>query len=296
MQLTDTFAIDGQLAVSALIVVSILLGFLNSRTNSVTISILNRWSRWLSVSIVLAFLVDTLEWANRPFWALAVIFFLIWLLLETLYTWVAVSAMSQSDIALFPRFRNNQSGEEWPAQRKLIDLRDWLKQNGFKKRQALVADVGNGIAVRSSIYQDESDSTRIQVLFIPQPNGLISHSLSLSSETKAGEHIVTDNMNTPYGGFYPENWNVVRKPWSRKVQSLHKTHAKRIQGLELESYEIDPVDDINRQQGILERVNIEAGFLFPPHLHEEMGRLTWEGRYRLWKEVWLLNYFGFAGG
>ena len=65
--------------------------------------------------------------------------------------------------------------------------------------------------------------------------------------------------------------------------------------MELEEYEIDPVDDINRQQGVLERINIEAGFLVPPHLQDEMGRITWEGRYRVWKEVWLLNYFGMAG-
>jgi hypothetical protein len=73
---------------------------------------------------------------------------------------------------------------------------------------------------------------------------------------------------------------------------LLRHHKKRIEGFELEQYEIDPIDDINQQQGVLERTNIEAGFLVPHHLQEEMGRITWEGRYRVWKEVWLLNYFG----
>ena len=36
------------------------------------------------------------------------------------------------------------------------------------------------------------------------------------------------------------------------------------------------------------------GFLFPMNLRDEYGKITWEGRYRVWKEIWLLNYFGKA--
>ena len=132
------------------------------------------------------------------------------------------------------------------------------------------------------------------MLFIPQPNGLINYSLSFTSETADGERLITDNMHTPYGGFYPDNWNVIRRPWTRSATSLFRLHERRIQSLDLEEYEVDPVDDLNQQQGVLERKNIEEGFLFPPHLQEENGRITWEGRYRVWKEVWLLNYFGIA--
>jgi len=256
------------------------------------LSVLNRWVRWLCVSFGLAFLVDKMEWADRPFWALAVIFFLFWLLLETLYTWIAISAMSQSDMPLFPRFRNNTSGEEWPAQQKLIELRNWLRSNKFKKEQALIANIGYEVDIRSSVYQDETGTIRAQILFVPQGNGLISHCISFTSDSVDGEHFITDNLNSPYGGYYPENWDVCRKPWSRNPARLLRHHKKRIEGFELEQYEIDPIDDINQQQGVLERTNIEAGFLVPHHLQEEMGRITWEGRYRVWKEVWLLNYFG----
>ena len=115
------------------------------------------------------------------------------------------------------------------------------------------------------------------------------------SDMPIHDELNIENLNTHYGSFYPGNWNVSRNPWTRSPEKLLKHHLKRIQELELEEYEIDPVDDINRQQGVLERINIEAGFLVPPHLQDEMGRITWEGRYRVWKEVWLLNYFGIAG-
>ncbi len=295
MDLANTLEIDGQWAISLLIALLIALGFVNSRTNSIMVGIMNRWARWLCVSGSLAFLVYKMEWADRPFWSLAIIFFLFWLLIETFYTWLAISAMSLGSLNLFPQFRSNSTGEEWPAQKTLIDLRAWLKKNHFKKRQALLADIGDGVDIRSSIYQDDTGSIRAQILFIPQATGLVSHCLSFTSETKAGERLITDNMNTPYGGFYPENWSVIRKPWSRSAEKLLKVHRNRIQDLDLDLYEIDPLDDINQQQGVLERINIQAGFLFPPHLHEEMGRITWEGRYRVWKEVWLLNYFGVTG-
>ncbi len=295
MGINEIITVDGQLVVSVLIVLSIALSYANSKLNSLVLGVMNRWARWLCVSVGLAFLVDKMEWADRPFWALAIIFFLFWLLLETLYTWVAISAMSQSNMPLFPRFRNNTSGEEWPAQKKLIELRHWLRKNKFKKEQALIANVGYEIDIRSSVYQDATGTIRAQILFVPQSNGLISHCISFTSESIDGEHFITDNLNTPYGGYYPDSWDVCRKPWTRSVSRLFKAHTKRIEGFELEKYEIDPIDDINQQQGVLERINIEAGFLVPHHLQEEMGRITWEGRYRVWKEVWLLNYFGLSG-
>ncbi len=42
----------------------------------------------------------------------------------------------------------------------------------------------------------------------------------------------------------------------------------------------------------MERLNTELGFLFPHADREKFGKMTDEGRFRLWKEVWSLNYFG----
>ena len=39
-------------------------------------------------------------------------------------------------------------------------------------------------------------------------------------------------------------------------------------------------------------MNTDMGFLLPPYLREEHGKFTSNGRYRVWKEIWLLNYFG----
>jgi len=52
------------------------------------------------------------------------------------------------------------------------------------------------------------------------------------------------------------------------------------------------LEEMNEQQRILERLNTETGFLVPRPCQEEEGKLTADGSYRLWKEMWLLAYFG----
>jgi hypothetical protein len=56
--------------------------------------------------------------------------------------------------------------------------------------------------------------------------------------------------------------------------------------------EDDALEELNDHQGILERLNTEIGFLVPRPLQEEDGKISQEGRYRLWKEMWFLAYLG----
>ena len=56
----------------------------------------------------------------------------------------------------------------------------------------------------------------------------------------------------------------------------------------------EPLNDLNAQQSELERINTELGFLLPHVEHEEHGRISHEGRYRVWKEMLTLDYFGRA--
>jgi hypothetical protein len=233
---------------------------------------------------------------ERPFWVLALTTFLLWLLLETLYNWIAISALSQSSVPLFPRFTVNTSGEEWPAVKRIIDVRDWLRRNRYTQVQALVAEIGNGIHLRASVYQDPEARLRVQVLFIPVNSQAVSACFSVSSETESGVRYTTDNLFLPFGGFYPENWSVERRPWTRRLPSLVKKHEARLKadGQTPVAWSSTPLDDINEQQRDLDRLNTELGFLFPQAMREEHGKMTFEGRYRVWKEVWQLNYLGLA--
>jgi hypothetical protein len=71
----------------------------------------------------------------------------------------------------------------------------------------------------------------------------------------------------------------------------HKARLARVTD-PLVPWQTDPLADLNAQQHELEQVNTELGFLFPRALYEEHGKITYEGRFRVWKEILMLNYFG----
>ncbi len=281
-----------------LLLAALLLTLLLSTVRPAFISparaILLRWLRWLTFAFGAAGLSHDLEWIDRPYWTLVPVFFLLWLLAETLYNWLAIEALSLSTLPLFPRFAVNQSGEEWPTHPRLLRLRDWLRTQGFRPVQALQSEVGPGLKLRVSFYQDATATQRLQVLFLPQPGGALSVCYSVATQTASGRRFVTDNLCVPFGGFYPENWLVERRPWRRALPWLLACHRARLAaaGETVVPWADDPLTDLNAQQRELERVNTELGFLFPPGQREEHGKITHAGRYRVWKEYWLLNYLG----
>ncbi len=275
-------------------VLFLLLTQMNQRNGSPVIAIFNRWLRWFIFAFGGAKAALELGWTDRPYPVVVLIFFLLWFLLETLYNWLAIHALSVSPLPLFPKFTANTSGEEWPTNPRLLKIRNWLRANGFKQVQALKAEVGPGIYLRVSIYQDSEAKTRAQVTFFPQANGALSVCYSLSSNTVSGYRYVTDNLYLPFAGFYPENWLVKRNPWTRSLARLMAAHKNRLAYANAlcTPWTTDPLSDLNNQQRELEQINTELGFLFPHSEREEHGKISHEGRYRVWKEYWLLSYFG----
>lgn len=278
------------------IVASLILTQLNQRLASPVLAIFNRWLRWLIFSLGAASVCTQFALIDRPYWVLLVGFILIYFLVETGYRWLEIHALSVSPMPLFPRFAINSSGEEWPTHPRLLRLREWLRQRGFRPLQSLKAEVGGGIYLRTSVYQDATATLRVQVTFLPQSGGGIAVCHTFSSQTSEGDRIVTDNLFLPFGGFYPENWFVERHPWTRSAARLLERHEARVRsaGKPLAPWDLEPLGDLNLQQHEVERINTELGFLLPHAEREDHGKISHEGRYRVWKEVWLLNYFGLA--
>ena len=280
----------------AAIVLSLVLMQVNQRVASPVVSIADRWLRWFVFAFGAAHLCREYQWIDRPFWVLSLAFFLLWFLCETLYNWIAISALSVSPLPLFPRYAVNTSGEEWPVQPRLLKIREWLRAQGFRQTQALKAEVGGGIFLRVSVYQDAQSTVRVQVTFIPQSNGAISVCFAATSLTADGARYLTDNLYIPFAGFYPENWFVERAPWRRSLPRLLARHRSRLTraGVVPVPFSTEPLADLNAVQQELDQLNIELGFLHPHAKREDLGKITHEGRYRVWKEIWMLNYLGRA--
>lgn len=272
------------------------LFYVNLRVASPALAIVIRWLRWVLFALFVADTNARLDGIDRPFWVVAACAFLLWFLAEAIFNWLRVSAISLSPLPLFPKFTANTSGDEWPVQQRLLKVRDWLRDEGFTPVQALKAEVGGGIWLRVSVYQSRDGLLRLQVAFLPQDSGAITVCYSLATETRSGRRYVTDNFFLPFGGFYPENWHVERSPWWRGLPGLVARHRRRLAqaGEELVSWDSEPLADLNRQQQLMEQVNTEMGFLLPHADREEFGKITPEGRFRVWREAWLLDYLGIA--
>src|SRR4051812_15551053 len=268
----------------------------NQRMASPLLSIIDRWIRWFVFAFGAAQLCRDFDLIDRPFWALAAMFFLIWFLGETLYNWAAITAHSLSPLPLFPRYVVNTSGDEWPVQPRLLQIREWLRAQGFRQVQALKAEIGGGIYLRVSIYQDAQATIRVQVTFIPQASGAISVCYAVTSMTADGSLYLTDNLYIPFGGFFPENWFVERQPWRRTLPGLLARHRARLKagGAQVMPFADEPLAELNAAQHELDQLNTELGFLHPHAEREDLGKFTQEGRYRVWKEIWMLNYLGRA--
>lgn len=275
---------------------SLLLVKLNQHYASPVLAIFNRWLRWGVMAGALAQMLVHFQWSERPYGVLFTVFFIGWFLLDGIYRWMAIHAMSVSPLPLFPRFTVNRAGDEWPVQGRFLRLRDRLREAGFKQVQALRAEIAGGFYLRVSIYHDTDNLTRLQVAFLPQPMGNVAVCLHLSTPLADGRRIITDNHYLPFAGFYPEAWQVERRPRTRAFTRLLARHRDRVAaaGSPPVPWTTEPLDDINAQQIELERLNTELGFLLPSNLHEEHGRISHEGRYRVWKEMLTLNYLGRA--
>lgn len=276
--------------------VAVLVGlfYANLRLASPALAIVIRWLRWVLFALFVADTNARFGWIDRPVWVVGLCAFLLWFLVEAVFNWMKVSAISLSPLPLFPKFTANTSGDEWPVHQRLLRVREWLRNNRFIQVQALKAEVGGGIWLRVSVYQSLDGTTRLQVAFLPQDSGAITVCYSLATETRGGRRYVTDNFFLPFGGFYPENWLVERSPWWRRLPALVARHRRRLEqaGETPVPWDVEPLADLNRQQQIMEQVNTELGFLLPHPEREEFGKITPEGRFRVWKEAWLLDYLG----
>ena len=87
------------------ILFSFLLVHINQRLASPVVAIADRWLRWIIFPIVWAWLCRDFEIIDRPMWVIAVAGFLIWFLVETLYNWLRIAALSVSPFPSFPPLR-----------------------------------------------------------------------------------------------------------------------------------------------------------------------------------------------
>jgi len=273
-----------------------LLMWLNKRNPSPKFAIFARWSRWIFIASGSATIADGMGYPSEVLPLVGLSGFMGWFLLESGYSWLAVMAFSKSNLPLFPYYEENTRGDEWPSDDTSISIRGWLRSHQFTKVQALYAKIEGEVLMRVSIYENEEKTTRITVFIFSGIGSVSSVSFSFQSKLEDNTRIITDNIYLPFGGFYPENYYIERKPWKRSIDLLSQLHQRQCEtvrdGRSLKPFDQLPLNELNVEQRNLEQLNRELGFLSPVGAEEEEGRITPAGRFRVWAELWMLSYFG----
>ena len=188
--------------------VTVSLPILGGRFSVPSFLLLGRWFRWFLFGVFFAYALKTFEFSLRPDWVLFLTGFALWFVIETGYNWIAIKALSRSELPLFPEFHENKEGDEWPADKRSIEVKDWLRRESYHQLKALKAELFEGTYLRASIYESQDQLTRIQILFLPKRKGGAMACFTISTHAKEGGRIITDNLSLPYGGCYPENWEM----------------------------------------------------------------------------------------
>lgn len=272
-----------------LISLSLFFTSIGTKRRFMSAAIVNRWVRWALMALCFAYVFKIMEWSSKPTWLLFLTAFLGWFVVETAYNWLIIKALNNSNIPLFPHYRKDLQGVFWPA--FFLQEKETIEEAGFKKTDVLFMDMGEGVRIHSVFFDNEAKTIRLQVMFLPQANKPFSVFYTLFSSTKENLYL-TDNMALPFGGFFPNTWSVLKRPL-HSFKKLYNTHIKRIENQKLLPWTTTALEQLIQQQRLLEDYNIEKGFIKKRgNFSEGEGRISPEGCYRMWKELWLLNYLG----
>ena len=255
-----------------------------------------RWIRLVIIAGFAAIIFKFTFFGGVAYWRLFIMGFLAWIFIDSGYLWLYILAWDKSELPLFPSVREVER-VDWPANTRFFLIKDWIRENNYQEIGCFHYLYEDEILQQLVVFESPDRTVRLQVIIVTDVTGVILDQIVFSSITDSGQVIITDNVFMPYGGVYPENWNVSRYPAIRKIQKIAQNHSASIVAdgkLCCVKYEDEAKVWIQDMQNDLERENVLAGILNDRRDRNEYGKMTGEGRYRIWKELLLLNYFSIS--
>ena len=255
--------------------------------------LMSHWFRWVTFACAFSFILTYLEWSSRPDWVHFISGLALWFVVETSFYKISIHMLNVSDMELFPKYKHDTSENLWPLTKEVLKIKEYLSKEGFKSEDILKAQIVSHLTIRQAVFLDEGQKIRLNVLFIPNANNETKLFYSLFSIQASGKTMITDNQNMPIGGYYPEHWIVNRFPVCHSLKQLLKKHRDLIRDNQeaLVTLNEDVRTKTNCLQLELEKRNREMGFLNLSN-SEDRRRISPEGCFRIWTEMWLLAYFG----
>lgn len=279
-----------------LLFVSILISYGNLFWGVPLISLLNRWARWFFGSFFVASVIFYFGWLDRSLGVIWILMVFGWFLLETFYSWILIGTLNQKRVKIFPSYCLSKK-DEWPLSKKCIELKEKLDKIGFKKKVFTRAYMSDDFYLRCVFCHSKDSVTRLQILLIPLPMKGFRPTYCATTLLENGESIITENNTLGFWGIFPKEWKIKRYPLINSVESLIKEHEKSIREQKIPIKKLKEeieIEEVNEMQRKLEVLNVEEGIFHPRNKMAEQGQLTKQGRYKVWKSLWLANYLNIS--
>jgi hypothetical protein len=281
---------DGDLASISLFVTAFLVG-MRRHIFSPRLAFANAWGIRVCGSLFFSFLINAVSETRRSLPLLVTTILLVVFLIESVRLWNLTNIFTKIDVPIFPRFKQCDEKFVWPMGKFFDCARELISDYGFSAGAFLKIGGGDFFVMYSPVFYSRDRHSRLQIIFDAFRIGRPFLNCILTSFTKSGGVIVTNNLHTVFASFYPKSWDVKRCPMA-SLESLLRLHAIRI-----EARETTKIDDssswesINSEHYRIELVNCESGFCEKLDGNSNIT-LTFSGRYRLWCDLLKYTYAG----
>ncbi len=218
---------------------------------------------------------------------------LILLLLESVLFWMQIKLLNTEEGALTPRYK--ETSNAWRPGKKFSELKERIEKAGFIKRASYSSKIEGVRPLLLTDFISADSKTLLTVSFVPTARAYLTAACAISFAEETGEVFYTNGIFMPFGLSYPENYKVRFMPLSGvNPEKILKAHARLTKGTELRAIEESALAISNKFSADIEAQCAHDGLLNAPEDVEEYGKLSQEGLFRVWKALFLLNYFGIA--
>ncbi len=266
----------------------------DSRFQSPFLWTIDRWLKLALFSLATACVLKfSLGFEN--FAASAAVGALVYFGLESLLFWLNISIVSDDDSPLFAPYSETDSA--WRPEKKFLDMKRSIESRGFSKSGSFKSGIGREECKFFLTTFDSSDKKiRLSVKFVPFGKAWLNVFIA---ESFAGDGTVfrTEANFIPFGLAFPKNYDAARFPLETNPVRLLKKHESRVEksGKKIAGLPENPLEWINGELNNIERENVARGFINDRYKASEFGKLTPEGKNRLWWDAVITAYFPTPG-
>ncbi|MDR3316669.1 MAG: hypothetical protein LBS68_01150 [Puniceicoccales bacterium] len=252
-----------------------------------------RWLRFGATGTTFAYAVKFFTGNPAPFGLLVATGLTLWFLAEGMATWGQVRRLGDMEAPFCLRYDPADDLSLWPNAPDLRSVQNSKECGGFLLETMARVDHRGKLLFLCPILLSADRQIRLVMRFPLPLEGTAPASFIFYSVDGGGRTIVTENFCGVFAGYYPDSWDVRRRPLVASLFRLLALHRRRLCDRSPAAMDGNPIEMLNGLQDALLEENRGRNFLIAgAGAGRSSLRFGSEAGFRIWLEVFLLRYFG----